>query len=88
MLIEEGTCWVPSQHYKSILDGQLELIGRIKETLLDIQSVSLTINANLARNIILGLIEPEPPELLGNKAVYQPKGQAPIFPLATTRRFL
>ncbi len=87
-LIEEGTCWVPSQHYKSILDGQLELIGHIKETILGIRSVSLTINANLARNIILGFIVAEASELLGGKVVYQPKRHAPIFSLATTRRFL
>ncbi len=53
-----------------------------------IRSVSLTINANLARNIILSFIEAEAPRLLGDKAVYQPKGHSPIFSLATTRRFL
>ncbi len=87
-MIEEGICWVPSQHYKSVLDGQLELIGHIKETLLGIRFVSFNINANPAQNIILGLIEAEAPELLGDKAVYQPKEHAPIFSLATTRRFL
>ena len=87
-LIEEGKCWISCQHYKSILDGQLELIAHIKETLLGIRSVSLTINANLARNIILGLIRAEAPELLGDGAVYRPKGHAPIYSLATTRRFL
>ncbi len=53
-----------------------------------IRSVSLTINANLAWNIILGLIEAEAPELLGDKTVYQPKGHSSIFFLITTRIFL
>lgn len=87
-LVEEGTCWTPGQNYKSILDGQVELIEHIKKMLLGIRAVSLTINANLARTVILGLIEAESPTLLGDGAVYQPQGHAPIFLLATTRRFL
>lgn len=87
-LVEGGTCWAPGQNYKSILDGKVELIGHIKEMLLGIRAISLTINANLARTVILGLIEAESPTLLGDGAVYQPQGHAPIFLLATTRRFL
>ncbi len=55
-LIENAECWISCEHYKSILDGKLELIANIKEILLGIRSVSLTINANFARNIILSLI--------------------------------
>ena len=86
--MEGGTCWTPGQNYKSILDGQLELIEHIKEILLGIRAVLLTINANLARTVILGRIKAESPTLLGDGAVYQPQGHAPIFSLATTRRFL
>lgn len=47
-LVETGRCWNSSRKYKSILDGNAELILHIKETLLGIREVSLTINANLA----------------------------------------
>lgn len=87
-LVEAGKCWNSSRKYKSTLDGNSELILHIKETLLGIREVSLTINANLARSIILGLIEAEAPNLLGDEAAYRPRGHAPIFSLATTRRFL
>lgn len=53
--------------------------------MLGIRSVFLTITANLAQNIILGLIQAEAPKLLGDGAVYQTKGLA--YSLATTRRF-
>ncbi len=55
---------------------------------MSIRYISLNIKANLARNIILGLIEAEAPKLLGDKAVYQPKKHAFIFSLAKTQRFL
>lgn len=87
-LVETGRCWNSSRKYKSILDGKAELILPIKKTLLRIREVSLTINTNLARNIILGLIEAEAPNLLGDEAAYRSRGRAPIFSLAITRIFL
>lgn len=77
----DGTCWKSQHIYRSILDGQIELVIEIKEA-------SLTVNANLARVIILGLIQAASPDLLGDRASYRPKGQAPTFSIATTSRFL
>ena len=87
-LVEAGKCWNSSRKYKNILEGNSELFYHIKETLLGIREVSLTINANLARSIFIGLIEAEAPNLLGDEATYKPRGHTPIFSLATTRRFL
>lgn len=78
-----------SQHtYKSILDGQIELVTEIKASLLAIRQALLTVNANLGRVITLGFIKAASPDLLGDRASYRPKGKAPIFSIATTRRFL
>lgn len=85
----QATCWNPlRQQYQSILDGKNDMIDRIKETLLAIRQASLTVNANLARAIILGYIRTECPEVLGDGTDCRPKGKAPIFSLTTTRRFL
>lgn len=64
------------------------MVIEIKASLLAIREASLVFNANLARVIILGLIQAASPDLLGDRASYRPKGQAPIFSIATTRRFL
>lgn len=64
------------------------MIVEIKTSLSAIRQASLTVNANLACSIILGLIEAASPDLLGDRANYRPKGQVPIFSIATTRRFL
>lgn len=57
--------------------------------MLEIQEVSLTVNANLARSIMIGLIEAETLNLLGNETTtYKPRGHIPLFSLATTQRFL
>ncbi len=63
------------------------MIINIKTSLSAIRQASLTVNANLARSIILRLIQAASPDLLGDRARYRPKGQAPIFFIATTRRF-
>ncbi len=81
-LVTEGTCWKRPQTFRSILDGQSELITEIKASLLAIRQASLTVNANLARVIILGLIQATSPDLLGDRASYRPKGQAPVFSTA------
>lgn len=87
--VTQATCWNPTrQRYESILDGKDELIEKIKETLLAIRQASLTVNANLARSIILGYIQAESPELLGEGTTCRPRGKTPIFSLTTTRRFL
>ena len=80
-------CWKSQNTYRSILDRQIELVIEIKASLLAIRQALLIVNANLARVIILGLIQAASPDLLGDHAGYQPKGQAPIFSIATTRRF-
>lgn len=87
----QATGWSPSrQHYRTILDGKDKLIEKIKETLLAIRQASLTVNANLARTIILGYIQAECPELIEEEAStsLRPRGKAPIFSLTTTKRFL
>lgn len=87
--VSQGNCSVSSHlQYRTILDGKFELIGQIKEALLALRQVSLTVNANSARTIILGYIQTDAPELLGETASYKPKEQAPIFSMATTSRFL
>lgn len=73
--------------FRSILDGQFELIIEIKASLLAIRQALLTVNANLARVIILGLIQAASLDLLGDRASHRPNSQAPIFSIATTRRF-
>lgn len=65
--------------YKSILNIQVELIGYIKEILLGIWAILLTINRNLRQTLIFGLIKLESPMLLGNEAVYQSQNYIIIF---------
>lgn len=86
--VTQATYWNPIRQYRSILDGKTKLIDKIKETLLAIRQASLTVNANLARAIILGYIQSDCPELLGEGASYKPRGGVPIFSLSTTRQFL
>lgn len=54
-LVEGGTCWTPGQTYKSILDGQVELIGHIKEMLLGIRAVRLLLMQILRELLFLAL---------------------------------
>lgn len=70
-LVEKSTCWTLEQNYKSILSRQVELIKHIKEILLKIQAVLLTINTNFIQTIIFGLIKIESPTLLRDRTVYQ-----------------
>lgn len=65
--ISFGTFWNPNINYRSILDGKTELINQVKDTLLSIQQASLVANANLARAIILGYIQTDAQELLGEE---------------------
>ncbi len=53
--MEGGTCWTPGQNYKSILDGQVELIGHIKEMLLGIRAVRLLLMQILRELLFLAL---------------------------------
>ncbi len=87
-LVIDGTWWKSQHTYRSILDGQIELVIEIKASLLAIRQALLTVNANLACVIIFGLIQAASLDLLGDCANYQLKGQVPIFSIATIRRFL
>ncbi len=80
-LVINGTCWKSQHTYRSILDGQIELVIEIKAPLLAIRQASLTFNPNLACVIILGLIQAASPDLLGDRASYRPKDQVPLFQL-------
>ena len=69
-LVIDGTCWKNQHVYKSILDGQIELIIEIKASFLVICEALLVVNTNFACVIILGLIQTASPDLLGDHASY------------------
>lgn len=83
--VENGTCWIPGTGHPFMFDTYPELIQGVKEALLGLRTASLPVNASIARNILLGLITVQHPNLL-QRIIGQ--HNTPQFSISMVRRFL
>ncbi len=72
-------CWVPGKGKIRVLQKYPELILPIKEAILSIRAAALPINGPMARNLMLGFIHAECPQLLTEMASAVGGSKAPSF---------